>query len=222
MWNERNQLHSISGGVTASFQYDALGRRIGKTIGATSTGFLYDGANFVQELSGTGTGATVTANLITGLGLDQLLVRENSAGVETALRDALGSIIMTTNASQAMVASYTYDVYGNTTQTGTDTNSQQYTGRENDGTGLYYYRARYYSSKEQRFISQDSLGWAAGQSNGYSYVGRDPVSNTDPNGLQTYSCTRLLKNLGGFEWDYSHIYLCSGQSTTKCRSVWDY
>jgi RHS repeat-associated protein len=29
--------------------------------------------------------------------------------------------------------------------------------RENDGTGLYYYRARYYSPELQRFISQDPI-----------------------------------------------------------------
>jgi hypothetical protein len=37
----RNQLVSISGAITASFQYDAFGRRINKTVGGTSTSFLY-------------------------------------------------------------------------------------------------------------------------------------------------------------------------------------
>ncbi len=42
-WNARNQLTNISGGgITASFQYDALGRRIGKTINGTNTNYLYD------------------------------------------------------------------------------------------------------------------------------------------------------------------------------------
>jgi YD repeat-containing protein len=35
-WNARNQLVSISGGVTASFQYDPFGRRVSKTIGGTT------------------------------------------------------------------------------------------------------------------------------------------------------------------------------------------
>ena len=51
-WNARNQLVAISGGVSASFQYDPFGRRVSKTIGGT-TQYLYDGANPVQELSGT-------------------------------------------------------------------------------------------------------------------------------------------------------------------------
>ena len=41
---------------------------------------------------------------------------------------------------------YTYEPFGATTATGTaSTNPFQYTGRENDATGLYNYRARYYS-----------------------------------------------------------------------------
>jgi RHS repeat-associated protein len=182
-WDARNQLQSIGGGNAASFQYDAFGRRIGKTIGTTSTGYLYDGMNFVQEKSGTGSGAGVTANLITGPGVDNILARQTAAGNHTMLTDALGSIILATDATQATVTSYSYDAYGNTTQVGTNDNSQQYTGRENDGTGLYYYRARYYSPAMGRFVSQDPIGWEAGQTNGYSYVGGDPISFIDPDGL---------------------------------------
>jgi hypothetical protein len=34
-----------------------------------------------------------------------------------------------------------------------------------------------------RFISEDPIGWASGQTNNYSYVGGNPVSKTDPTGL---------------------------------------
>ncbi|KJK00268.1 hypothetical protein UB44_10620 [Burkholderiaceae bacterium 26] len=177
-WDERNQLRSIGGAVTASFQYDALGRRIKKTIGSNSTGYLYDGANFVQEQSG----GTVTANLVTGPGMDKPYLRESSAGSHSLLPDALGSILMATDTAQAIVTSYSYDAYGATMQTGTNDNSQQYTGRENDGTGLYYYRARYYSPQLGRFISRDPIGWASGQTNNYAYVGGEPTRYTDPSG----------------------------------------
>lgn len=184
IWDERNQLQSIAGSNMASFQYDAMGRRVGKTIGTTSTGYLYDGINFVQEKSGTGSGAGVTANLVTGPGVDNVLVRQTNAGNQTMLTDALGSIIMATDATQATVSSYSYDAYGNTIQVGTNDNSQQYTGRENDATGLYYYRARYYSPAMGRFISQDPIGWASGQTNGFSYVNGNPLSEVDPYGQQ--------------------------------------
>ncbi len=131
-WDARNQLVSISGGVLASFQYDALGRRIGKTASGVTTGFLYDGSNVVQELSG----STPSANLLTG-GIDGLLIR-SGASIENFLSDGLGSSIATTDATGAVATRYTYDPYGNTSSTGaTSTNAFQYTGRENDGTGLY-------------------------------------------------------------------------------------
>lgn len=55
---------------------------------------------------------------------------------------------------------YTYEPFGPTTQTGpASTNSYKFTGREDDGTGLYYYRARYYQPRLQRFIAEDPLGF---------------------------------------------------------------
>lgn len=46
----------------------------------------------------------------------------------------------------------------------------QYTSRENDGTGLYYYRARYYSPEMQRFISEDPIRLWGGDINYFAYV----------------------------------------------------
>jgi len=46
----------------------------------------------------------------------------------------------------------------------------QFTGRENDGTGLYYYRARYYQL--QRFISEDPIDVRPDEPNLYVYVKR--------------------------------------------------
>lgn len=74
-WDARNRLASISGGTTASFQYDPVGRRTSKTINSTQTGFLYDRLNPVQELNG----STPTANLLTSLGIDEYLTRSDSA-----------------------------------------------------------------------------------------------------------------------------------------------
>ncbi|WP_287130278.1 RHS repeat-associated core domain-containing protein [Candidatus Cyanaurora vandensis] len=63
------------------------------------------------------------------------------------------------------------------------TNNLTFTGREDDGTGVLYYRARYYSPRLQRFISEDPLGFGGGDSNLYRYAGNSPNVETDPLGL---------------------------------------
>lgn len=179
IWNARNQLAQIQQGgtTTASFTYDSAGRRIGKTVSGVTTSFLYDGANVVQEAQ-----ASVVNPILTGLGIDERFARNEGSTRTYFLTDALGSTVALTNASAAIVQQYQYDPYGNATSSATTTNSYLYTGRESDGTGLYYYRARYYSPSLGRFISEDPLGFRGGQDNFYAYVGGNPLIYRDPSG----------------------------------------
>jgi RHS repeat-associated protein len=181
--NARNQLTGISGpSLTASFTYDSFGRRTGKTINGTTTNFLYDGLNPVQEKNA----GTVTANLLTGLGIDEFFTRTDSVGVRALLPDALGSTVALADSSGALQTQYTYEPFGVTTQTdAASASSYKYTGREEDGTGLYYYRARYYQPQFQRFIAEDPIGFLGGDVNLYGYVGNSPVLLRDPMGLLT-------------------------------------
>ena len=177
MWNARNQLVTISGSVNANFQYDAFGRRVSKTINGT-TQFLYDGVNPVQEISGT----SASANLLTG-GVDEYFQRTDSAGARNFLTDALGSTLALADSTGTVQTSYTFEPFGNTSVTGSSTtNSFAYTGRELDGTGLYYYRARYYDPMIGRFVSEDPSGFLGGV-NKYAYVGDDPIDFNDLFGL---------------------------------------
>ena len=60
-----------------------------------------------------------------------------------------------------------------------------FTGQRLDGTGLYYYNARYYDPTIGRFISADSVvpDEANPQSlNRYSYVLNNPLRYNDPSG----------------------------------------
>lgn len=80
---------------------------------------------------------------------------------------------------------YAYSAYGEATTLGPDSgNSLQYTGRENDGTGLYYYRARYYDPVLKRFVSEDPIRFDGGGLNFYTYVLDVPTMYTDPDGLK--------------------------------------
>jgi RHS repeat-associated protein len=182
-WNARNQLTGISGpGVSATFVYDGLGRREKKTINGSLTEFLYDGVNPVQETSGT----AVLANILTGLDLDEFLTRADIAAGTTSsfLSDGLGSSVALTDSIGAVQTEYTYEPFGRTTATGaSNSNVFHYTSRENDATGLYHYRARYYHPGFARFVSEDPLSFGGGDVNLYGYVGNNPLTRLDPWGL---------------------------------------
>jgi RHS repeat-associated protein len=180
-WDARNRLASITGpGINASFLYDALGRRSGKIINGQAIQYLYDGVDVVQEQ----TDRMPLANLLLG-GVDQVFLRSDRvAGTRTFLPDALGSTLALVDEAGESKTQYSYEPFGGTAQSGeASSNPNQYAGRENDGAGLYYYRARYYSSALQRFLSEDPIGLAGGI-NLYAYVGNNPLSFTDPSGLQ--------------------------------------
>ncbi len=61
-----------------------------------------------------------------------------------------------------------------------------YTGRHwDDDAGLYHYRARWYDPALGRFLSEDPIGFEAGDANLQRYVGNGPTTKTDPSGLET-------------------------------------
>jgi len=192
-WDDRDRLTGIrSGGrQVVSFQYDAQGRRVGKTSGSVTTGFLYDGPNIAQELAGTTNAAVVKAHLLTA-GIDEVFLRlegNDGANRQSFLNDANNNTVMLLDAAQNGAVRYAYEPYGMTTADGASVNNQQYTGRENDSPGnaegLYYYRARYYMPGVARFIAEDPIGWASGQTNNYAYAGGDPINRRDPTGFDS-------------------------------------
>ncbi|HEY7554703.1 MAG TPA: DUF6531 domain-containing protein [Candidatus Binatia bacterium] len=202
-WDARNRMVGLAGpGHTASFTYDALGRRSGKTVDSQRVQYFYDGLNPAQETSG----ASVLANTLTGLGIDEYLARTDSTGARFFLSDALGSSVALADSTGTVQTDYIYEPFGKTSLSGAfSSNPFQYTGRENDGKGLYYYRARYYYPGLQRFGSEDPLSVANlhvhtndelrqpislfllqdqfkfGDS--YGYVGNNPLLFDDPLGL---------------------------------------
>lgn len=148
------------------------------------TNYVYDGLNPVQEKNG----ATVTANLLTGLGIDEFFQRTDGVGARALLTDALGSTVALGDGTGTLQTQYTYEPFGYGTTTGqANTSSYKYTGREDDGSGLHYYRARYYHPRLQRFIVEDPLSFGGGDLNLYSYVLENPVSLVDPTGLWSAS-----------------------------------
>ncbi len=96
----------------------------------------------------------------------------------------------------AVPTSYTYTPFGAPSLSGSATsNAFDYTGRENDGTGLHYYRARYYHPGLQRFVSEDPVEFAGGDVNLYTYARNDPLNLADPDGLSPLDVLRAPVDL---------------------------
>jgi YD repeat-containing protein len=130
-WNARDQLTALSGpNQTASFTYDAFGRRSTKTINGQSTTFLYDGSDIVNE-----TGST-NANYTHGPAVDEPLARYATAG-EYYLSDALGSVVGLTDSAGSVKTAYNYSAFGKTSVAGSSSeNAYKFTGREDEWSVL--------------------------------------------------------------------------------------
>ena len=75
------------------------------------------------------------------------------------------------------------------------TDTSKFTAREDDGTGLYYYRARYYHPALGRFVSEDPLGMV-GSLRAFIYTGDNPLRFIDPLGLESVeTCIRHCDEL---------------------------
>ncbi|MBD2077245.1 RHS repeat-associated core domain-containing protein [Phormidium sp. FACHB-592] len=172
-----------------TYTYDALNQRIAKTVGTQTVGtqttrFVYDRGHVYLEFSGTST--TPSTRYLYGPMVDQVLAQESNGQTTWMLTDHLGSVRDLVNDSGTVVNHFTYDSFGQVVGSmagATADTRYKFTGREYDSeTGLYYYRARYFDAGVGRFIGQDPIGFQAGDSNLYRYVGNSPVDATDPSG----------------------------------------
>lgn len=116
------------------------------------------------------------------MAIDEPYIRHSSSGDEFYLADERGTVLALTDQSGAVTTSYAYEPFGRATSTGASSNPVQYTGRDNDGTGLFYYRARYYSPTLHRFLSEDPLEFDGEDLNLYAYTFNNPINLTDPSG----------------------------------------
>lgn len=178
-WDTRNRLVGLSGpSVSASFGYDALGRRIQKVINGVATTYQYDGLDVIRESGGGG-----DASYLRTLAVDEALARTDATGSTAYLSDVLGTTLALADFTGSPVTTYTFAPFGEVSIAGlASPNPFQYTGRENDLPGLYYYRARYHDPIRSRFVSNDPIGIAGGL-NPYRYAGNNPVRYSDALGL---------------------------------------
>ena len=194
------------------YTYDIFNRRIAKSIDADGAGsgtateeiYIYDGLRDERDGAGDhillafdGSG-DLTDRYLYGPNVDQILAGEEVTSTSAAgdvlwpLTDHLGTVRDLATYDDATdtttIANHiAYDAYGRTLS---ETNAAVdflfgFTGRERDAeSDLQYNRARYYDAATGRWVSQDPIGFTAGDANLYRYVGNGPALAVDPAGTQ--------------------------------------
>ncbi|MCU0280083.1 MAG: RHS repeat-associated core domain-containing protein, partial [Candidatus Nanopelagicales bacterium] len=161
------------------FKYDALGERVKKTSGTTTS--LYPFGDDYEITNGVVTkyisieGVGVVAKKVTG---------GSSPGTYWFLSDHLGSLQGVLDVNGLAISRRTYRPYGQTLgQSGSHTESRGWIDQRNDTeTGLTYLHARYFDPHLGVFLSPDPIGVEGGL-NQYGYVFGNPVNGTDRSGL---------------------------------------
>ncbi|SDC80285.1 RHS repeat-associated core domain-containing protein [Pseudomonas koreensis] len=176
-------------GSTASYQYDAFGRRIRKTVDGVCTEFFWQGDHLVAESS-----PTHHRSYVYEPGTFRPLALLDGKGPKKACPfyyqlDHLGTPQELTDYSGEIVWSAQYDAYGKVaaiTLAGEDYLDQplRFQGQYFDAeSGLHYNRHRYYDSRLGRYLTPDPIKLAGGL-NQYRYV-PNPTGWVDPLGLNS-------------------------------------
>jgi RHS repeat-associated protein len=180
-WDHAGQLQEVirPDGLTVTFAYDALGRRVKKTFGGRTTTYVWDGDDLAHEVA---LGAPlVTWEFDPGTFAPFAKVEgEKRYGVVT---DHLGTPASLFDEAGETAWKAQLDIYGvartDVMRTGCP---WRWPGQyEDEETGLYYNRFRYYDPDGGRYISQDPIGLEGGPGP-YEYV-HDPLCWVDPYGL---------------------------------------
>ena len=206
LWDFDNRLLAADvdqdGTAECGYQYDALGRRVSKTIpdgeGPATGVFLSDGRQVVAEYAADAAPASAARKFVYGDYVDEpVMMVTGDSQAETGYyyhQNSLYSVAAMSDASSAVVERYAYSAYGKplyldananllNPQASTIGNPYLFTARRLDPeTGLYYYRARMYDVELGRFLGRDPIGYKGSRWGLYEYVSSKPGTRLDPTG----------------------------------------
>ena len=196
-WDHAGQLRGVTrpDGERVTFAYDPLGRRVRKTFAGKTTEYVWDSDDLIHEIAEGQ--ETVTWEMEPGTFAPLAKVEGSKRyGVVT---DHLGAPRLLMDEAGEVAWKAQLDIYGvaryDVMRTGCP---WRWPGQyEDQETGLYYNRFRYYDPEAGRYVSPDPIGLVGGLS-AYVYVA-DVLVWIDPYGLARCGPARK-----GTDWD--HIF----------------
>ena len=203
-WEGRRLVGATSAGKTYSFTYNDDGIRTSKTVNGVEHKYYLSGDRiiaeewdgdmlvYVYDATGSPIGMMYYMGYFSTSFCEKYWFEKNIWGDITAVYDDAGNLII----------EYSYDPYGNCTETvlsnsyGARYNPFRYRGYYYDADlGLYYLNSRYYDSNTCRFINADGVSYLGANEdlvsyNLYAYCSNNPIAYTDPSG----HCPEWVKN----------------------------
>ena len=186
-WDDRNRLVSstTADGDVVSYEYDDENIRVSSTVNGTKTTYLVDSNRPYAQVLEEYEDESLKVRYVQGLDLISI---ERDGEVSVYLVDGLGSTRTLTDLDGEVVATYTYDAFGELLgSTGEVENDYLFAGEQFDGElGQYYLRQRFYDAGVGRFTRRDSWEGRIGEPvtlHKYLYGNGNPVNFTDPSGL---------------------------------------
>lgn len=171
------------------YQYDALGRRIQKTVNGNPINYYYSGFSQLEQRNGTND--TVLNETIYSAGLTPLMIGVNNNSYYYHQNDQ-NSVEAISNNNGTLVERYQYDAYGkpsiydslgNAVPVSLVGNRFAFTGQEYDAqTSSYHFHYRNYSPTLGKFYQRDPIGYND-RMDMYQYVGDNPANKMDVLGL---------------------------------------
>lgn len=202
-YNTASQTTSITapGGTAVAMGYSNAGQT--RRVSAGSTSYQYEGATLGLSSSA---GVSTYFTFLQGAPLSE----RTPGGTYYYLHDALNSVVAVTDSTGAIVNSYSYDPYGNTTSFSEQVpNPFRWRGAVWDSsTQLYKLGGRYYSPSLGRFTQLDP-GGSCQSLNGYTYAAGDPINKSDPSGYWiVWHCWHWTNCQLNFSWSHGFTWSC--------------
>jgi RHS repeat-associated protein len=178
-YDARGDLISVTtGGTTVTYQSDGDGLRQSRTVGTTTSPFLWDPNHAISVLLDDGTDSYIYATGTTPIAQ----IDDTTGMIEYLHTDNVGSVRTITSATGTVIGTTDFTPYGQvSSHTGTSASAFGYaTAWADPTTGLDYLRAREYDPQTAQFLQVDPALDQTHQP--YEYVAGDPNNADDPTG----------------------------------------